>query len=184
MTVEELQAGLKLHDKGVLKHGSHKPIDREFCALEFVSVMHGEKMHDKPTHIPDLRRLNDAGWSSDKARTDAMLPVLAALWDWSSWGKDKQQAWAEHTAIETVRHIISGLPKLDPKIKQQCLDASDLVTAKAAAYAAAYAAADAAANIAYTADAAANAADQYLLLSASMALEVLKELNSPGVKWL
>ena len=65
--------------------------------------------------------------------------------------------------------------------------------ANAAAYAttaAAYVtdAANAAAYAAVNAAAAARAAsaedDKYLLLSASLALEVLKELNSPGVAWL
>ena len=61
MTVEELQKGLVLHDKGVLKCGSHQAGSREFCALEFKSIMSGLTFTDNPTVVgmPDIRPLND-----------------------------------------------------------------------------------------------------------------------------
>src|SRR6266853_4591833 len=74
MTVEELQRELDTRDDGILRHGSHEP-GREFCALEFVSQVEGLPWTDSPSMVgmPDLRPLNDAHWSSNKARTEALL---------------------------------------------------------------------------------------------------------------
>lgn len=110
VTVETLKAGLEKHDKGVLKHGSHDAGSREYCALEFVSIMRCPKgknpyqhMTDDPHEVemPDLRPLNDAievwgGFQSKKAdtlRTKTLLPVLVVLWDWAKWSQKRQDRW-------------------------------------------------------------------------------------------
>jgi hypothetical protein len=104
MTIEQLQAELDRLDDGILRRGSHKP-GREFCALEFESQVRGREWSDKPITMPDIRPLNDGKWGSNKARTEAMLPLMSALWDWSDWSKNRQQKWAEIIAIETVRQF-------------------------------------------------------------------------------
>jgi hypothetical protein len=66
-------------------------------------------------------------------------------------------------------------------------DAAAYAAADAAAYAAAYAAADAAAHAADAADAASDAdarRDRFLRLSASIALQILIDLKSPGAEWI
>ena len=150
MTVEQLQEGLIKHDKGVLKYGSHKAGDREFCALEFRSVMQGIHFTDAPNKVgmPDLRRLNDAfgnGHEADQVRTKAMLPVLAALWDWQDWSKPRRTRFAQLLAVMIVNQITADLPKLPKAIKRKCQEAKNCEEAcNAAAAAAAAAAADAA----------------------------------------
>jgi hypothetical protein len=144
MTVEVLQAGLIEHDKGVLKHGSHEEGSREFCALEFVSIMKGIKFCDNPSVVgmPDLRSLNDAfgtGSAADARRTAAMLPVLAALWNWDSWGQPRQQKFAERLVIKTVNRIISQLPGLPAAVVLECKGATTIQRAARAARAAGWA---------------------------------------------
>lgn len=87
MTVERLQAYLDSLDDGVLKYGPHKP-GREFCALEFESQVRGREWSDEPITMLDIRNINDwfgTGNEADKRRTAALLPVMAALWNWRDW---------------------------------------------------------------------------------------------------
>src|SRR5579859_5355762 len=162
ITIEELQAGLVKHDKGVLKRGAHKHEDREYCALEFVAVMHDEPLNDKPGHLPDIRPLNDARWSSDESRTAHMLPVLVALWDWATWTPTRKQQWASRVSIEVVRQIVSQLLGLTETIREECRAVSTVDAAARAARAADAAdAADAAAGAAYAARAARAARAEY-----------------------
>ena len=120
MTIEALRQGLVEHDKGVLKGGMHKPEDREFCALEFSSIMRGKTLTDSPGDLPDLRPLNDAPWPNDTARTAALLPVMVALWDWREWSSKRQAQWAQRVVIDTVRRIISELPGLSDLLRIRC----------------------------------------------------------------
>ena len=162
MTVKQLQAELAIRDKGVLKAGSHKVEEREFCALEFVSVLHDEPLNDKPGHLPDLRSLNDGLWKSDISRTESLLPVIAALWDWNNWSLNRKDKWAETVVVQTVNRIISRLPELSRSIITQCENATTLEMAARAARAAdaADAAVDSAADEAVdTANAAYSAAN-------------------------
>ena len=88
---------------------------------------------DSPGYLPDLRPLNDALWSSDEARTKALLPVMAALSDWSSWSADRQRRWADRVVIEVVKQIVSELPNLPEEVRSQCRAANDLTSARGAA---------------------------------------------------
>ena len=90
MTVARLKAALVELDGGVLKRGSHEEGEREFCALELSSVMRGQKINDEPGNLPDLRDLNDTIYG-DKVRTKALLPTMAALWDWEKWSDRRRK---------------------------------------------------------------------------------------------
>ena len=66
----------------VLKHGHHASRASGVCAMEAVAWLAGEKHSDAPAcACPVVTRyvqlLNDARWSSDAARTAALLPWLA-----------------------------------------------------------------------------------------------------------
>ncbi len=169
MTTERLQALLHEHDNGLLYTGAHTPGSREFCALEFDAMVRGRAWSDQPITLPDLRPLNDAQWDSDAQRTAALLPVMAALWDWATWSTVRRQAWATYVSIHTVRGIISQLPGISTTHREMCLQAVTVAQAREAARqvrdaaAAAYAsyAAAAAAASAYAADAASAAAAAY-----------------------
>ena len=143
LTVEDLQRVLDEHDAGVLKAGKHAFEDHKMCALESVSLARVEAMTrdaftDNPaqTGMPDLRPLNDACWSSDKARTTAMLPLLAALSDYAEWSTARKQRWITRVSVRTVNVIIANLPHVSESVQQQCRDAGDLGAAEAAARAA------------------------------------------------
>ena len=146
MTLAELQHELDTRDDGVLKHGAHKPEGREFCALEFESQVRGRRWSDAPLTLPDLRPLNDGLWSSDAARTKALLPAMVALWEWVSWSPERRQQWASRVAILTIQRIIAKLPPLPPLVRLQCQNAQTCQEAQTAAGAAAEAAAGAAAG--------------------------------------
>ena len=103
ITVEALQRGLIEHDKGVLKAGAHTSDSREFCALEFSSVMRGECFSDAPTALPDIRSLNDGPWVSNESRTEHLLPVMCALWDWREWTWARQLSFTERLVVLTVQ---------------------------------------------------------------------------------
>jgi len=142
---------------GVLRHGSHKP-DGEACALEAESIARGREWSDDPVTMPDLRPLNDGPWSSDQARTDALVPVVEALWDWAEWPEARRLAWVEGVVIETVRQIIAELPELTDDVRARCRAVRTLDDAAKAAEAAAKAAAAAAEAAEAAAEAAAWAA--------------------------
>jgi hypothetical protein len=127
---------------GVLRHGKHEP-DGQACALEAASVARGLAWCDEPTHagLPDLRPLNDGPWSSDAARTAALVPVVEALWDWPAWTRAQRNRWAKRVVIETVRQIVAELPGLTSAVRDQCRAADTLPAAAAAG--AAWAAAEA-----------------------------------------
>ena len=150
VTVTELQAALDRLDDGVLKQGAHKP-GREFCALEFKSQVDSRKWTDDPKEngMPDIRPLNDLfPHGADQERTEALLPVMVALWDWDTWSTTRQTQFVQTIAIETVRQIISSLPNLPRAIQEQCLVVGSIGAAQAAAQAAARAAAQDAARAA------------------------------------
>ena len=129
MTVEELQAALHRLDKGVLMYGAHKAGEGEFCALEFDSVVRGRPFSDVPLTLPDLRPINDAFGDDNAARTAALLPVMAALWEWSAWSEARRRAWACLIVIDTVREIVSALPRVPTAAAQQCRNVVSLAEA-------------------------------------------------------
>ena len=170
ITADYLRQRLETIDNGVLKAGSHAADSGDYCALEFRSVEMGQPFGDTPSDFPDIRPINDSLWSSDSARTNALLPVLVALWDWQEWPEARRQRWAVKVVIDTVRIIIAELSGLTLAEQNKCRSAVTLEDAADAAHAAhaaraaraayaADAAASAAYAAAYAADAAAYAAD-------------------------
>lgn len=102
ITIEQLQEYLDTHDNGVLTFGEHGKGKGEFCALECVGQIRGVEWTDHPESVgmPDLRELNDSpDWSSDKARTVALLPVLAACSLWATWGSARHATFLERVHI-------------------------------------------------------------------------------------
>ena len=137
MTVDQLQEALDELGAGVLLSGKHQAGERKVCALEFESQMRGRPWSDAPRTLPDVRPLNDAQWSSDAARTAALLPVMAALWRWADWTLHQRQQWTTQIILETVRKIVSALPGLPKDIQEQCHSVKELPAAAMAARAAA-----------------------------------------------
>ena len=93
VTVAQLRHILDTYDAGVLYVGAHNPKSGQYCALECKSladaVARGDadvyaNFTDQPQKLgmPDIRPLNDAWWSSEVTRTEAMLPLIAAYSDW------------------------------------------------------------------------------------------------------
>lgn len=106
VTLETLQAVLDARFGGLLKRGRHIP-DGSVCALELESVVRGCRWTDSPSEINtlDKRRLNDR-FTSDQARTVAMLPMMVALWDWTAWSVEQQAEWTQRIARRTIREIV------------------------------------------------------------------------------
>jgi hypothetical protein len=151
---------LQGHFGGGLGSGSHEP-NGVGCALEVASVARGIEWTDDPdlVGLPDLRPLNDGPWSSDKARAEAIAPVIVALWDWADWPDDRRQAWAGVVAERTILEILPPMLRaagLDAEA-ERCEREGSAAAAHAAAYAA-YAANAARAAAAYAANAARAAA--------------------------
>ena len=117
-TADSLKALLIEHDDGVLKTGKHDP-GRDFCAMEFLAKVAGEPWTDNPKCVHEAlsaycRRLNDSRWPSDEARTETMLPLLAAV-----FGTAELNISVKNIAEQTIRLIASiameATAKLNPK---------------------------------------------------------------------
>jgi hypothetical protein len=155
----------------VLKHGAHSTRKDGMCAEEAVAALAGLGHTDSPACASRviaacMRRINDAGWSSDEARTAGLkrwlVPQIGTATD--DAGLERRRAFA--AADVAVREIApraldargyaaqaAALRALRPIVDAETARA----TYAAAAYAATYAAARAA-DAAYYAAAAANAA--------------------------
>ena len=160
MTVAILQAHLDRLDDGVLQYGAHKP-GKAFCALEFKSQVDGIPWTDSPaaTRLPDIRPLNDLfPIAANKERTDALLLVMAAFWNWRNWSPKKKVECVRRIVVGTVNRVIAELPYLPTSVSVLCRNADSLAAADTATRAAADAAAGAAARAAYAAARAAAAA--------------------------
>jgi hypothetical protein len=167
---------------GLGKRGQQVCIEAAICQV--LGLLHG----DDPGCVADAVRsykiaLNDSSWSSPEARANGLRDLgLAQL---GSKGLVEDQQFASIMAEKTIRVLIPTLFRdLFPK-NAACLKAADRCekegTKDAAAAAAAGAARAAAAAVAW---AEAAARDKYLILSASLALEILRELKSPGIALL
>ena len=186
--------------------------DGQMCIEAAITQCLGLPFGDNPSCVtPAVRSykiaLNDKIWSSPQARAAGLRNLgIAQI---GSAGVVDDSEFLRRLAEKTIRVLIPALfRELFPDkpallavadrcekegTKEAAREARRLAAAADAdadAYSAAYAAA-AAADAA--ADAAANAAadaaakprtDKYLLLSASLALDVLRELKSPGCEWL
>ena len=139
-------------------------------------------------------RLNDSRWSSPEARAKGLHDLgLAQL---GSKGVVNDKDFANRIGEKMIRVLIPALFRDVFKDKPDCLaaaqrceDEGTVEAARAARDVSRKHAADAAAA-AYAADAADAAAavaadaDKYLSIAASLALETLRELNSPGIALL
>ena len=172
---------LETVDAGLVS-GLGSPEPGKMCVEAAVCYALGLPHGDNPTCVsPALRALkialNDAAWSSDKARTKGMRKL--ALLQLGSAGflddVDFSRRVAEMTIKKILPPLFNDLAKLIPshapellaagkRCKAEGTEAAAYAAAEAAAYAAnaanaAYAAARAAANAANAANAAANAAN-------------------------
>ena len=168
-----------------------------FCAEQAVAAVCGIPITDKPDECvtPAVsafgRRLNDARWESERVRADGMRDFLIA----QIGSKDvvDGREFADRLIVQTVRRVLPiwlRHGKIDEALVVACESATDLESARAASVAARDAAwktsAYAAAAAAYAAAAAAADAIRKatLPLSASIAVEILRDLKSPGCELL
>ena len=164
-----------LRNLGIAQIGSRGVVDdQEFAKRlteqtirELIPTLFREVFPDRQECLDAADRCASEGTtaSADSAASAARVAASAARAAWAA-GADRvaaSAAWAAGAA---------GAAGAD-----RAAWAADRAAGAAGA-------ADRAAGAAGAADRAAGAADKYLLLSASLALEVLRELNSPGCEWL
>lgn len=154
MEIQALKEHLGKHFGGLLLSGDH-PQDGEVCLLEADHHMRGEDWGDAPGSLPDLRELNDAPWSSDEARTENLLKVWVAYYDWSAWSDTRKTEVIGRVALWTVNRILPIALDAIGIESDACREATDLVEAARAAEAA-WAAAGAGAWVARAAKAGAD----------------------------
>lgn len=94
---------------GCITHGKGNHADRA-CALEIANLTDRGVWSDSPWKWPDIRRLNDARWSSDQQRTVGLTPVIIAYWDWSTWADEKRSRVAIKLCLSLVRETLTQLP--------------------------------------------------------------------------
>jgi hypothetical protein len=187
ITLKQFRQTINDRFGGVIRSGSHQP-NGQACALEAYSVAIGKPWTDHPFTLgmPDVRRLNDARWSNDKARTDGLLPVVVALSRWSEWTKAQRSEWASRVVLRTVLEIISESKWIPEKHRKALRAVTTLDKERAACKAAATATdatdaatAAAAADAAYAAYAAANdAADRVLSHACRIWTEEAEKINT------
>lgn len=186
---------------GMGEQGSQVCIEAAIC--ETLGLPHG----DTPQCVSEAVRafkiiLNDSPWSSSKARAAGLRDLgIAQL---GSKGVVDDVEFSKRLAEKTIRVLIPTLFREMFPNNAECLAAAErcelegteaiaraaadvartAYAADAAAYAAYAAYAADAAEAAYAARTAAevcDAVDKYLILSAKLALDVLREMKSPGV---
>jgi hypothetical protein len=79
------------------------------------------------------RSLEDAKWSSNRVREDAMLPLRFVYSDLSKWPQHRLKRAVETIAILTISRIFAEMKPLPEKIRNQCRNATDVTAALAAA---------------------------------------------------
>jgi hypothetical protein len=145
---------------GLLMGGKHNKEDGACCAVELCRTARGLPFGDTPVFL-DYRALNDAPWSSNAVRTEHMLPMMEALFDFGDWSKARQTKWARTVALRTIREVLPialEAAGVDAAIVKACREAPNLRAAEEAAARAAAAAAAGAARAAAAVAAAARAA--------------------------
>jgi hypothetical protein len=186
-------------DAGLTK-GLGIPTPGSMCVEAAVCYAMGLPHSDRPVCVGNAVRafkirLNDAGWSSNAARTAGMRKLAIA-----QLGSEQidQQAFRMLVAEGTIRQIVPiamrAAAKLNPKFAERleaaavrCEKDGDRAAAKAAHGAAREARWDAASDAAAAAAAAAATAaerDRILNLSAEIGLQALIALKSPGCDYL
>jgi hypothetical protein len=119
VSVQRFREVLSERFGGRLSAGRHCDTDGAACAIEAAAAARGLWWTDDPAIVglPDLRDLNDGPWASDARRTEAIAPVVEALWDWTVWTPARRRDWAQTVALGTVREILPhvlrafGLPE-------------------------------------------------------------------------
>jgi hypothetical protein len=173
----------ELLDHGLCK-GLGQPVPGQMCVEAVVCHALGLPHGDEPTCVGlGVRafkiRLNDAEWSSNKARADGMRKIAVA-----QLGSDQldQKVFTEKLAFKTITVLLAQLFD-ELKIENNLSQCKDLAEAAGAAWATG--AARAAGDAAWAAEAArAAGGDKYLILAADLCLEVLTEMESPGCSYL
>src|SRR5690348_7959777 len=100
---------LETVDAGLVK-GVGKPIPGQMCVEAAVNYALGQPHGDNPVSCvaPSVRiakiKLNDAQWSSNKARTAGMRKVAVA--QLGSAGTINEQEFARYYAEQTIRKIV------------------------------------------------------------------------------
>jgi hypothetical protein len=194
MTVFELDKFDVAEFDRILSKGLSKGLgdrDSRVCIEAAICQVIGLPHSDDPGCVADSVRafkirLNDSTWSSPKARADGLRDLgLAQL---GSKGVVHDQVFAKRMATETIRVLVPKLFRQVLSNDKACMEAADKCENEPTEDSAARAAR--AAWVRETAAAEAAAAeptchnDEYLKLSASIALGILKELKSPGVALL
>jgi hypothetical protein len=151
--------------EGLGERGKQVCIEAAIC--QTLGLPHGD---DPGCVAESVRRfkitLNDARWSSPRARAKGLHDLgLAQL---GSKGAVEDKKFTRRLTKSTIQVLIPTVFRDVLSKNKECLEAADRCEregTKDAAYAA-------------------SAADKYLKLSAKLALDVLRELNSPGVALL
>ena len=167
---------------------------KELCVMSLAALIANEPHTDHPVcACPVLTavavQLNDGlWWASDDERTVALKPLAAKLV--GTRGTDALALRRADVFVNLALRVwtpraLDYAASIHP-IEMHCEVLREHASKLRGSPTAAHAHADA--DAAYAAAAAAYAAvatsDKYLLLSASLALEVLRELKSPGVEWI
>jgi hypothetical protein len=173
---------------GKLMKGAHTP-NGKACVHEAINVFEGRKWSDSPGERIDLRGVNDASWSTDELRTEHMLRVALAVWDWPNWSTERRQAFARRVASETIRRVLPlalrAAASVHPDAEQKaalnaaadkCADDGTWAAASESAWAAEAAAAAARAAAAAAARAAAES-DAPLIAIADIFVEAAEATN-------
>lgn len=147
-------------DELTLLHGMHIRREDGMCAMEAVAWMAREPHSDAPACTCPViaafvRRLNDAGWSSDITRTEALRPYLPRLIGTRSTEREVEIRRGLHAADWAVRFCVPiALDRAGLFDYAVTLRGLSPITDATTAYAADAAASTAAADAAKAADAA------------------------------
>jgi len=191
-----------LLDKGVTCCFSLDPKPGNMCLEQVVSYALGEKINDSPSCVGEevinfVINLNDRNWSSASARAEGMRDLSIAQLGSNSLD---QEEFLEKLSFAVLTKMLPsmfrelGEDKWEKEIKsleeskslQEARKASfDAINATITANdtAAASFAYNCAVDAAYAAEAT-KTGDKYLKMVSHLAVEVLKDMKSPGCKFL
>lgn len=107
-TVASLEEVIRVRFGGRLSLGRHDAYQGCACILEAVSVCEGVPWTDDPRTLdrPDVRRINDARWSSDEQRTAGMLRLAPLLAAWPGWAVEKRISFAQRVTMRTITDLL------------------------------------------------------------------------------
>lgn len=122
---------------GRLSYGSHAP-GGAACAMEARNAALGREWSDDVEDFINVIPLNDAPWGSDAVRTEALVPVMLAYWDWPSWTLERQTEVTRRIALLTIQRVLPTVLRAAGMEEHAaaCEKAQDLDTAGVSARAA------------------------------------------------